>query len=578
MDHVAGKAPPRAIERVEALDPSRVALVLLALAMAASAALLLWLQRDTTFMSDEWSWVATGGLGSLGDTLHPINDHVLLIPLLLAKAFLAIWGMSLVPFQIAQIAGVLACSGAVYVFSRRRIGPVLALAPAMVPLFLGTTTSVLLQPLLGVQAIYPLAFGIGALVAVERQDRAGDIAACVLLVLSLATFSSGLAFLVGVAVAVLLSDGRRQRSWVWLVPLLLFGAVRVWALQFSTGTGPELSNIPSLPFYFVDSLAAAATSLFGREELVGKGPGSTLFISGFSLDLAMKTLFFAAIEVAAIVFAARRLMRRRPIPVTLWSTLAVLTTLWATQGLALAENRMPGENRYLFAGAVLLVLLAVEVARDARLSRLGIVAVLAVTLVGIAGNAPRFREGRDGVEFHAPRNRAYTGVMELEGNRGNPEFNPAGDTPVAAPAGALSITAGAYLEMAERFGAIGYSPAKILAQNEEIRHGSDEVAVRYMELGLADAPALPRQGCTRLAPDPAGELVNLRRGGVVLESDTATTVALRRFADRPVVRIGNVRAGRPAEIRIPGDGAKPPWELWAVERAAVTICPLAATG
>jgi hypothetical protein len=575
MEHLAGKAPARAVGRVEELDPSRVALVLLALAMAASAALILWLERGTTFMSDEWSWAVASGLGSFEDLFKPINQHLLLIPLSLAKAFLSIWGMSLVPFQIAQLAGVIGCSAALYLYSRPRIGPLAALAPAMVPLFMGTATSVLLQPLLGVQAIYPLAFGIGALVAVERGDRAGDIAACVLLTLSLASFSSGVAFLAGVAVFVLLSEDRRRRSWVWLVPLLLFAAVRIWGMQFHSGEGPQLSNVPALPFYFVDSLAAVATSLFGRGEIVGKGPGASLFVFGFSLDDATKTLFFAAVEAAVIAFAARRVWRRRPVPAALWAAIAALVTLWVSQGLAVGEARMPGENRYLLQGAVLVVLVAVEVARGARLSRLGLGALLAVVLVGIAGNLPRFREGRDAIVYHAPRNLAYTGVMELGRESGDPEFVPVVETPIAAPAGALGISAGDYLELADRYGAIGYSPREILEQDEEIRHGADEVAVSYLGLAATEAPALPRRGCTRLAPAPAGEVVNLPPGGVLLRSDTASTVALRRFADRPVVRIGNVRAGRPAELRVPADSSPLPWELWVVEEAAVTVCPLA---
>jgi hypothetical protein len=574
-DRVAGKAPPRAVERLGALDPGRAALVLLAAAMAVSVVLLLWLQRGTTFMSDEWSWVATGGLGDFEELLRPINDHVLFIPLLLAKLFTALWGLSLVPFQIAQLAGVVGCSAAVYLFARSRIGPLAALAPALVPLFLGTTTSVLLQPLLGVQAIWPIAFGVGALVAVERGDRVGDVTACLLLFLSLATFSAGIAFLAGVGVAILLSEERWRRTWVWAAPLVVFAGVRLWALQFSTGAGPELSNVPALPLYLVDSIAAAATSLFGREELVGKGPGAGLFVYGFSLDMAMKALFFAAIEAAAIVYAVRRVLRRRPVPVTLWSTLAVLLTLWLTQGLALSEIRMPGENRYLFAGAVLLVLLMVEIARGVRLGPFGLAALAAVGLVGIAGNAPRFREGRDGVEFHAPRNRAYLGVIELEGERGNSEFNPAADTPDAAPQGALSITAGAYLEMADRYGGIGYSPQEILAQDEEIRHGADEVSARFMQLQLSELPQLPSRGCRRLPPDPAGELTELPRGGAVIETDNASTVALRRFAERPVVRIGNVGSGRATALRVPADAAPEPWELWVIDTAPVTLCPLA---
>lgn len=569
-----GKAPRPAEERTGALDSNRLGLVVLGAAMVASATLLLWLERGITFMVDEWSWVNRAATGSPVELLHPINQHLLLVPLLTAKGLLAAWGMSLVPFELAQIAGILACSGVVYAFSRRRVGPILALAPAMVPLFLGSSYSVLMQTLLGVQGIYVLVFGIGALLAIERNTRGGDVAACALLTLALASFSSGLAFVAGVAVAVLLSDDRLRRSYVWVVPLLLYVAYRLWALQFGSGGGPQLANVPALPFYFVDSIAASATALFGREALVGKGPGASLFVSGFDLDQAMAALFFAALEVGAIVFAARRLVRRGPIPVTLWSTLAVPIALWLTQGLVLDSVRMPGENRYLYAGAVVLTLAAVELARNVRLSRLGVAAVLGLTALAIAGNAPRLEEGRAGIAYHAIRARAYTGVMDLDGRHApDPSYIPADDLDLGAGAGALWITVGGYLELSERYGPFGDSPRQIMEEDEEIRHGADLVAVSMLGLRLTPAAALPDRGCFRAAPAAAGELVVLPRGGAVLHASGETPVELRRFAGREAVPLGELAANRPARLAVPADRARP-WELWARRPVALTVCPL----
>jgi len=564
---------PRPAERSGALESNRLGLVVLGAAMVASASLLLWLERGTTFMVDEWSWVNRAATGSLNDLLQPINQHLLLVPLALAKGLLGLWGMSLVPFEIAQIAGVLACSAVVYMFSRRRIGPILALAPAMVPLFLGSSYSVLMQTLLGVQGIYVLVFGIGALLAIERSTKGGDLAACALLTLALASFSSGLAFVVGVAVAVLLSENRARRSYVWIVPLLLYGVYRLWALQFGSDGGPQLANVPALPFYLVDSVAASATALFGREALVGKGPGASLFVTGFDLDQAMAALFFAALEIAAIVFAARRLARRGPMPVTLWSTLAVPIALWLTQGLALDSVRMPGENRYLYAGAVVLTLAVVELARNVRLSRLGVAAVLGLTAVAIAGNAPRFEEGRAGIAYHAPRARAYTGVMDLDGRYApDPLFIPAAED-LGAGAGALWITVGGYLELSERYGPFGDAPRQIMERSEEIRHGADLVAASMLELRLTPAPRPPNRGCFRAASAAGGELVVLPRGGAALYASGDTPVEVRRFAARETVPLGELAANRPAQLAVPADGARP-WELWARKPAALTVCPL----
>jgi hypothetical protein len=562
-----------ATHRLDQLDSRWVGVVALIIAMGISAALLLWLERDALFASDEWAWIYISGTGSLSDTLHPINQHLMVVPLLIFKAFLSIWGVSMLPFKLAEIVGVLACSWLVYVYSRRRLGPILALAPAMMPLFFGTATSIVLQPLIGVQLIYAVSFGLAALIAVEQDERRWDVAAALLLCLSVSCYSSGLAFLAGVTVAVLLDKRRSQRAFVFLIPLVFYLAVRIWGLQFGTGGSPSIANVPILPFYFVDALAATTTSLFGRGSIVGNGPGTSLFLGpGFSLEAATTTLVFATLEVVVIVYAARRIHGRGGIPVTLWAVLAVLVTLWTLQGLVLTDGRTPGENRYLYSGAVVLLLVVVEVARSPRLSRLGVVLVLALAVAGIAGNLPRFREGRDGIVLHSTTGRAYAAAMELAGSDADPSFNPVIDTPEAATAGVLNFSAQAYEELRERYGSFAYSLPELYAQSEEVRHGADEVMTSMLRLQLTDVPSLSRRSCFGVESAGAGELVELPRGGAVLSADGDTPVSLRRFADREVVPLGELSSGRPTELAIPSDRARP-WELWALDPVDLTVCP-----
>jgi hypothetical protein len=574
MDGAGADTWRTAVKRLDRLDSKRVGLVALILAMVASVALLLWLERGALFASDEWSWIYISGTGSFLDTLHPINQHLMVAPLLLFKAFLALWGVAFLPFKLAEIVGVLACSWLVYVFSRRRIGPILALAPAMMPLFFGTATSIILQPLIGVQLIYSISAGLAALIAVENDKRGWDIAAAALLTLSVASYSSGLAFLAGVTVAILLDSGRARRAYVFLVPLALYVGVRIWALQFGTGGSPSISNLPTLPLYFVDSLAATATSLFGRESIVGPGPATSLVVGGFSLEEATAAVVFATLEVAVIVYAARRLYRRGSFPPTLWSTLTVLVVLWTLQGLVVTQGRTPGENRYLYSGAVVLLLVVVEAARGARLSRIGVAIVLALAAAGIVGNLPRFREGRDGIVYHSTRGRAYTAAMELAGANADPAFDPVAATPNVATAGVLNFSVGQHLELTERYGSFAYSLPELMEQSEEVRHGTDVVAARMLHLHLARATVSGNRGCSHLGRRSVGELFELPRGGAVLRAGGDTPVSLRRFADRAVVPIGNLRANQPAELRIPADRAKLPWELWASESVPLTICPL----
>ena len=577
MEALTQSAPERSQERPGEPDQRRLGLALMVLATIVAGALILWLERGTTYMSDEWAWIGYASNASVLDTLRPINGHLSVIPLLVSKLSLSIWGTDIFPLKIVQLIGVLASGGILYAFSRPRVGPLVALAPAMVPMFLGTGAAILLQPLIGLQVIYSLAFGAGALLAVERGSRGGDIAACLLMVLSLASFSIGIAFLAGLAVAILLFPDSLRRAYVFVVPLALYGAWWLWAQKYSPANGPELSNVPAIPFYYVDSIASVTTALFGRAVMIGPGPGTSLFVQGFTLEQASAFVVFAAIEVVAIFFLARRLARRWPLPPMFWATLGTVLALWTIQALVLTEGRTPGQPRYIYPGAVVLALFVVEAARRVRLSRLAVAVILALTVVGIAGNMARFKEGRDAIDYHAPRNLSYIGLMDLEGANADPNFYPATDTPVASPAGALSVSVQGYQELSARYGGFGYSPARILEQSDEVRHGSDEVLAGMLRLGLVPASeGSGGAGCSTAKTPGDGLEVTLPRGGAILRAAQDTPVFLRRFAARGGVAIGRLEAGRPALLRIPPDSARLPWVLEAPRAGSLRVCAVGA--
>ena len=223
---------------------------------------------------------------------------------------------------------------------------------------------------------------------------------------------------------------------------------------------------------------------------------------------------------------------------------------------------------------MVLLLVVVEAARGARLSRIGVAIVLALAAAGIVGNLPRFREGRDGIVYHSTRGRAYTAAMELAGANADPAFDPVAATPDVATAGVLNFSVGQHLELTERYGSFAYSLPKLMEQSEEVRHGTDVVAARMLHLHLVRTTDPGNHGCSHLGPRSVGELLELPRGGAVLRAGGNTPVSLRRFADQAVVPIGNLRANQPAELRIPADRAKLPWELWASEPVPLTVCPL----
>jgi hypothetical protein len=201
--------------------------------------------------------------------------------------------------------------------------------------------------------------------------------------------------------------------------------------------------------------------------------------------------------------------------------------------------------------------------------------VLAVAMAGIVGNLPRFKEGREGIVFHSTRARAYTTVMELAGANADPNFIPAVDAPEVATAGVLYFSVAQYFELASRYNTFAYSVPELTRQDEEVRSGADVIAVRILDLHLQKAPRLPRSGCDDFRTGEGGGFLNLPRGGAIVQSSATTPAAVRRFADRLVVPLGKLTAGKPFRLRIPADQARIPWKLDVNGPLKLTVCHLA---
>ena len=162
--------------------------VLLGALAAASAALLLAWQSHLTFLIDDWDLLLNRRGFNAHAFLDPHNEHIIIAPTAIYKAIQATIGMdSLLPYAVVATAAFIASAVLLFVYLRSRIGDWLALAGATLVLFIGAAYEDLLTPF-QVGYFGSMAFGLGALLALDRSNRAGDAWACVLLVLSL-TFS-----------------------------------------------------------------------------------------------------------------------------------------------------------------------------------------------------------------------------------------------------------------------------------------------------------------------------------------------------------------------------------------------------
>ncbi|MGH2961135.1 MAG: hypothetical protein ACRDL3_02930 [Solirubrobacterales bacterium] len=553
----------------------RFAWAVLAFAMAIAAGVLEWAGSDTGLLNDEL-FVFSTSRWDLEYLLSPHNEHLTLPMRIVYQAVFATVGPEYGVIRAIGVVALFACVALFFELARRRLGPPLALPPSMLLLFLGLGWQSVLWPFGVLTTALSIAAGLGALLALERDDRTGDILAAVLVALSVATFSIGLAFLVGIAVSILLRPDRWRRAWIFLVPLVLYAAWWVWAQKFDQPGAVSASNIAMIPEYFVDSLAAVLGALAGLNELVGLGGLRAFDASGLEAVLGAIAL---AVRWAVVVLAVAALvvrLKRGRIPSSLWVSLAILTTYWLAGSLAQGAERVPDASRYILPGAIGVLLVATDAARGRRLPAAVPAVVLAVFAFSLAANLHELRDAGNAFRGEAGSSRAQLAALELADGAAHPTYLPGQDPSLSAflPAG-FPVQVGPYLAAAERFGSPAYSLEELRAQDERVRRGADAVLTRALDLRLEPAePDARPPGCREPATGEALRSIDLPRGGALLRAERDAQMALARFADLPFFGVGGLAADRPAAIRAPPDLAPEPWRAGFITAGAVEICPL----
>lgn len=553
-------------------NPEFVGWLLLAAAVAVAAAFIFWVERGLTFGWDEFVWLEIGGLAPVDYFLQPYGGHLIVFPYLLWRGMLDLFGASFTAFSIVQVAGLSLSATLLYVYGKRRLGPLLALGPAVVLLFLGGSYPVLMEPMIGIQFLAASVPGLAAILLLEREDLAGDVAACALLCLAFAGFSQALPFVVGAVVAVALSPNWKRRIWAVAIPIVAYGIWRQWASQFGS-TGIIESNILPLPAYFVDALAVFTSAVFGLATEVGAGPWSKLRIDGYEASLVLQGIVLAVAELIAIGVAIWTLRRRGPIPRTFWPALAMLIAFAVELGVILVPGRTAAEPRYLYGGVLLLLLVVIELARGVRTTRLTVAVALVLTAVAVVGNLARFHEARQYLDAFQKYARADMTVIQLAGENADQAFTPNVDLP-GIISGGLVLNTGPWLLVVDRYGSVANSIPELRDQPEEVREQADLVARRALRLKLAKVPATAARGCARVSAGLGPTDVVLPRGGARLKASRDSEVGLRRWADHFSVPLEEVRAGGAVVLRIPPDPSHVPWRLRFQSGGPVEVCAL----
>ncbi len=539
----------------------------LAALMLVAAALLLYMGRGLTFFYDDWDYVTHDYGGGIHSLLLAHNGHMSLFPVGIYKVLFHLVGLNhYAVFRLVVIVLHLTCAGLVFMLASQRVPRVMALLASALILFLGAAWEDLLWAF-QMDFMLSIAGGLAAWVMLERRDRLGDIGA--MLAVTVAVGSSGLGIPVLIGVAVELGWRREwRRGWIVVIPAVLYA---LWYLHYGEDeiTRNGLINSPG----FAEDIAAAA---FGG-------------LAGRSLDWGRPIALLGSLVLL------RQLARSIPLSGRLIGLLATCISLWALTAAARSTISSPETSRYIYLGAVVIVLIAVELMQGTTLSaRVVTLVALIVALCAVTG-LTILHNGALSLRGTSKTVTAELGALELAGTRAPAGYQP---DPRLAP----QIMAGPYLHTIRAIGSSpADTPAEIAAVDPTSRAAADGVLValdapapvplgRTSPSALAPAPAVAaiasgvqsqQGGCVLLTPLPGTAFTaafTLPSGGVAIynRGSGAGALALRRFGDGFQPISAAVAPHHAAELTFPKDASAQPWQAQLSSSSSLSVCGLLA--
>jgi hypothetical protein len=555
----------RAKGALDRIDPRAA----LGVALTASGALLLLWLSHLSFSGDEWDYLLDRRGFNLEVLLRPHVQHVVLGPVLIYKAIQATLGMErLLPYAVVSTASFLTSVVLLFAYLRRHVGEWLALAGVLPLLFMGNAYEVLLWPV-NVSFTAAMAAGIGALLALEREARGGDIIACALLVLALAFSELALSFVLGAAVWMVLARRSWTRAYVVVVPLVLYAA---WYTGWGHTAQSSVSvhNLVHSPVYVINGLASSVWSLAGVPPDLR--PGGVL----------LPLLGLGAAAVLWVRF-------RRPLPASFWSALTILLSFWLLTAASFEPGREPQAPRYQYVGVALLLLVLGNALTHIRLRASVVLAVLAAACLGSAANFMVLRHHYQRLSGFTTKARGALTGIEVAGSKADPNLILDRENTGLVPLYSLSV--GPYLSAIDAFGSPAYSVSALREASEDARVNADRLIVKSEHLRLIPVRPLPpaggsppslaagdvsgifvRKSCLRIrGSNFAGAVITVPPPGITLRTATGVseTVSLRRFASTFPV---SFELQGPSVLLIPDDGSDRPWQLRVSGPGPTRIC------
>jgi hypothetical protein len=574
-----------------------------AAAAAASIVVLGYAGRGQTLKGDEWGYAGQLATESLPDALFntPPGKYLLVLPMLLYKGAFSTVGIShYLPYRIAGMLLTIAAAALFLVLAARRVGYLVALPGAALIMFLGSASEVTTTALRIPEQIAVIA-GLAALLALERRDLRGDIAGCILLLISITSHPLGAGFVAAAVVLVFARPGsqRWRCAWIVAVPLLLFG---VWYLTLrepapdSVGLGHQLGDLPRFEFQSLATMVGAVTGAF---------------YSPFTGAHDPLTALTYALAVIVIVAVGLRALTVR-LPASFWAILAAVIVLFAAPAFAPGALRQPTASRYVFAGAIMLMLLLCEAfgdisPRPSAWRAIGAVALVAVFGYAVYANGKELWDSAHSWGARGAQVRSELAALDLARGHIASGFDFVAEDPSAqppVPSTHTGITAFQYFVTAQSYGSPAFTPSELASAPVPDRLVADGVLARAYGLQLRPIPSVQRSakatrprafateahirdsgpGCITVTPsgEPAASQIALPPGGVQLSTSGGQPVklALGRFGPGYGYPLQPpLQPNKAALLFVPRDAAQTPWRLLIrPTKQPVTACGVKVSG
>jgi hypothetical protein len=529
---------PRVDRRVTRVPPAalstRAPWIALAALMVVGFVLIMHAGRETTFYLDDWPALFSRQDWTWLNLVRPHIDHLQLFPFLVLKTMWSTVGLHDYWVYRAVLAVLDLLTGLLlFLYGRRRIGPWPSLALAACLVLMAPSWFNLLYAF-QINFVGAMAAGLGALLLLDRETRRSDIGACVLLLVAIGSNGVGLPIIFAVVIDLVLRRGSRRRLWVPGIPLALYA---LWRLEYGhyAPTHPNhetvwraLQEFPRWVFDALDDTAAAAVG-FPLEY-------------GAAIALAFIGLAAFALSRPGRLSSSPRLAALAALPLLFW----LITAIGRVNEVA----TQPDENRFLYPGALFLMLLAIEAGRAYPMTRQVTVAVSVVLLFGAARSANDLEAAGDAYRGVSVPGKDAATALDIAGHLVPPNFSNADPNQ-----GAGLIEAGPYLETVKRVGSSpGFTREELLRQSDDRKRGVDQALVRIHRMGVIPVPdsaptsdVAPRvtfqtegavsaagPGCLRWAPktpDKSSMTVEMPWSGIIVRAGKQPVdVRVHRFS------------------------------------------------